>query len=81
MRTGRSIVFNLQTNNIWSADLADMQLWSKFNKGISFLLWVIDIYGKYSWFIFSKEKKCIILANAFPKIRWIKMQSKQNMGG
>ena len=30
-------------DNIWGADLADMQLISKFNKGIRFFLCVIDI--------------------------------------
>ena len=44
-------------DNIWGADLADMQLISKFNKGFSFLLCVIDIYSKYSWFILLKVKK------------------------
>ena len=34
--------------NIWGADLADMQLISKFNKGISFLLCVVDIFSKYA---------------------------------
>ena len=31
-------------DNIWSADLADMQLMSKFNKGIGFLLCVVDMF-------------------------------------
>ena len=31
-------------DNIWGADLADMQLISKFNKAIRFLLCVIDIF-------------------------------------
>ena len=35
--------------NIWGADLADMQLISKFNKGFRFLLCVNDIYSKYAW--------------------------------
>ena len=35
-------------DNIWGADLADMQLISKFNKGIRFLLYVIDIFSKYA---------------------------------
>ena len=30
-------------DNIWGADLADMQLTSKFNEGFRFLLCVIDI--------------------------------------
>ena len=34
-------------DNIWGADLADMQLISKFDKVFRFLLCVIDIYGKY----------------------------------
>ena len=34
--------------NIWGADLANMQLISKFNKGISFLLCVVDIFSKYA---------------------------------
>ena len=35
-------------DNIWGADLADMQLISNFNKGISFLLSVVDIFSKYA---------------------------------
>ena len=33
--------------NIWGAHFADMYLASKFNKGICFLLCVIDIFSKY----------------------------------
>ena len=35
-------------DNIWGADLADMQLISKFNKEFRFLLCVIDIFSKYA---------------------------------
>ena len=35
-------------NNIWGADLAYMQLINKVNKGIRFLLFVIDIFTKYA---------------------------------
>ena len=34
--------------NIWGADLSDMQLISKFNKGFRFLLCAIDIVSKYA---------------------------------
>ena len=44
-------------DNICDADLADMQLISKFNKGIRFLLCVIDIYSKYAWIFPLKNKK------------------------
>ena len=35
-------------NNILGADLADMQSKRKFNKGLRFLLCVIDIFSKYA---------------------------------
>ena len=36
-------------DNIWGADLADMPLISKFNKGFRLLLCAIDIFSKYAW--------------------------------
>ena len=53
---------------IWSANLADMQLISKFNKGFRFLLCFIDIFSKYAWVLSLKDKKGITIANAFQKI-------------
>ena len=48
--------------NIWGADLADMQLMSKINKGIRFLFFcVIDIFSKYLWVIPLKDKKGITI--------------------
>ena len=44
-------------DNVWGADVANMQLNSKFNKGIRFLLCVIDIYSKYAWVVPLKDKK------------------------
>ena len=55
-------------DNICGADLADVQLISKFNKGIRFLLCVIDIFGKYAWVIPLKDKKGITITNAFQNI-------------
>ena len=45
-----------------------MQLISKFNKGIHFLLRVIDIFSKYAWAIPMEDKKGITVTNAFQKI-------------
>ena len=45
-----------------------MQLISKFNKGLRFLLSVIDIYSKYTWIVPLKDKKGILSNNAFQKI-------------
>ena len=50
------------------ADLADMQLISKFNKGFRFLLCVIDIFSKYVWVVPLNDKKDISIVNAFQKI-------------
>ena len=55
-------------DNIWGADIDNMQLISKFNKGIRFLLCVIDISSKYAWVIPLKDKKGITITNAFQKI-------------
>ena len=54
-------------DNIWGADLADMQLICKFNKGFRFLLCVIDIFSKYAWAVPLKDKKGISIVNAFQK--------------
>ena len=52
---------------IWGAALTDMQLKSKFNKGIIFLLCVPDIFSKYAWVIPLKDKEGITITNAFQK--------------
>ena len=55
-------------DNIWGADLADMQLLSRYNREYRFLLCVIDIYSKNTWVIPLKDKKGISIVNAFQKI-------------
>ena len=45
-----------------------MQLISKFNKGIHFFLYVIDIFSKYRWIIPLKDKIGITITNAFEKV-------------
>ena len=54
-------------DNIWGTDLADMQLISKFDKGICFLLCVIDLCSKYAWVLPLKDKNGITITNAFQK--------------
>ena len=46
-------------DNIWGADLADMQFISTFNKGFRLLLCVI------AWVIPFKNQKCTTVTNAF----------------
>ena len=58
-------VYSAFKDNIWAADLADMQLLSRYNKGIRFLLCVIDIFSKYVWIVPLKDKKGISIVKAF----------------
>ena len=55
-------------DNILGADLANMQLISKFNKGSRFLLSVIGIFSKYAWVVPLKGKKGVTIANGFKSI-------------
>ena len=50
------------------ADLAYMQLISKFNKGFRFLFCIIDIYSKYVCAIPLKDKKGNTITNTFQKV-------------
>ena len=49
-------VYSSFKDNIWGVDLADMSLISNFNKGIKYLLCVIDLFSRYSWVIPLKNK-------------------------
>ena len=55
-------------DNIWGADIADMQLISKFNRGFRFLLDVIDMFSKYAWVVALEDKNCASIVDAFQKI-------------
>ena len=70
-------VYSAFKDNIWAADLADMQLISKFNKGFRFLLCVIDIYSKYAWVVLLKDKNGVSFVNALQSILK-KSNSKSN---
>ena len=61
-------VYSAFKDSIWGVDLADMQLLSKYNKGIRFLLCVIDIFSKYAWVVPLKDKKGISIVKAFQSI-------------
>ena len=64
----RRKVYSSFKDNFWSVDLADMQLISKYNKGIKYLLCVIDLFSRYAWVIPLKNKKGKIIVEGFKKI-------------
>ena len=55
-------------DNIWGVDLADMQLISKYNKAIRYLLCATDLFSKYDFVVPLKVKKGITIVNAFQSI-------------
>ena len=55
-------------DKIWAADLADMQAFSKVNRGIKYLLAVIDVFSKYGWLIPLKDKTGKSVASALKTI-------------
>ena len=61
-------VYSRFKDNIWGANLADMQLISKFNKRFRFLLCVIDIFSKYAWVVPLKDKIGVSIVDALQKI-------------
>ena len=65
-------------DNIWGANLADMQLISKYNKETRLLLCAIDAFSKkYACAFLLKDKKVIAIANASQKAL-IKSRRKPN---
>ena len=61
-------VYSSFRDNIWGVNLGDMQSLSKYNKGIKYLLYAIDLLSKYAWVVPSKDKKRTVNVTAFQKI-------------
>ena len=55
-------------DNIWGVHLADIQLISKYNKGIRYILCAIDLFSKYAFVVPLKDKKGTTIVNAFQSI-------------
>ena len=63
----RKIIVN-HINEIFAADLVEMQKFAKLNKVYRYILACIDIFSKYSWVIPLKDKRGITIKNALEKI-------------
>ena len=55
-------------DEIFAADLVEMQKFAKLNKGYRYLLTCIDIFSKYAFVIPLKDEKGINVKNALEKI-------------
>ena len=62
----RVIVYHI--DEIWAADLVEMQQFSKWNKGYRYLLMIIDVFSKYGWIVPLKDKKGESVTKAFNEI-------------
>ena len=55
-------------DRIWAADSVNMQAFTKFNRGVKYLLAVIDVFSKYGWLIPLKDKTGKSVASALKTI-------------
>ena len=60
-------VYSSFKDNVWGVGFADMQLISKYNKGIRYFLCAIDLFSIYA-FAVSLDKKGVTIVNAFQSI-------------
>ena len=58
-------MYSFFKDNIWGVDLANMQLISKHNNGITDLLCAIDLFSEYAFVVPLKDKKGNTVVNAF----------------
>ena len=75
----RSVISN-GIDEIWAVDLVDMQKFSEWNKGVKYLLMVIDLFSKYGWIKPLRDKRSETVSKASdemfetskrkPKILW-----------
>ena len=61
-------MIDLSKDEIWSADLVDMQAFSSFNKRFVYNLTVTDVLSKYAWAVPIKDKSAASVTRAFEKI-------------
>ena len=61
-------VISYGVDKIWASDLVEIQKYGKWNKGIKYLLMVIDVFSKYGWIEPLKDKKTESVSLAFDHI-------------
>ena len=64
----RPKVYSSFRDNIQGVDLADMELLSKCNKEIKYLLCAIALFSNQAWVVPLKDKRGISIVSAFQKI-------------
>ena len=57
-----------EIDDVWAADLVELQEWKNVNKGFRYILNVIDCFSKYAWSVPLKDKKGETVLDAFKYI-------------
>jgi len=55
-------------DEIWAADLIEMQVYSDYNDGVKYLLTIVDVFSKHGWMVPLKQKTGSAVAAAFQSI-------------
>ena len=63
----RQVLVN-EIDDVWAADLVEMQEWKGVNKGYRYILNVIDCFSKYAWSVLLKDKMGKTVLDAFQYI-------------
>lgn len=61
-------VICIDTDDIWCADLDEMQPFSKWKKGYTYFLIFLDIFSKYGWFLVVKNRSGETVAAAIRRL-------------
>ena len=64
----RSKVISLGIDDVWGADLVDMQEWEAQNDGYKYMLNVVDVFSRFAWSEPLKTKSAKEVLDAFKKI-------------
>ena len=64
----KRLVVSKNVDDIWAADLVEMQSFSKSNKGYKYILMVIDVFSKFGWAVPLKTKTGLAVEDALRKI-------------
>ena len=73
-------VYSSFKDNILGADLADMQLTSKYKKGIRYSLCAINLFSKYASVVPLKDKKELLLLMRSKIFQMIQKENQTKYG-
>ena len=80
LRNLKRKLYSSYKDNTWGVDLANMQLISKYNKGIKYLLCAIDLFSKYAWIVPLNDKKGVSIVKVFQKKKKIQKENQIKYG-